>query len=92
MDIDSRSQVIFGRYEALRICASIGRLSKPEFTTGELVAVTDISSTQCSKELAKLKQVELVRPLSKRGHYARTDSGFWALVDQLATEWEDPTQ
>ena len=90
MDIDARSQIIFGRYEALRICAAIGRLSKPEFTTGELVTVTGISSTQCSKELAKLKHVGLVRPLSRRGRYARIDSGFWSLVDQLATEWEGP--
>jgi DNA-binding transcriptional regulator GbsR (MarR family) len=87
MDIDARSQVLFGRYEALRICAAIGRLAKPEFKTGQLAKVTGISSAQCSKELGKLKQVGLVRSLSRRGDYTRIESGFWSLVDELATEW-----
>jgi hypothetical protein len=87
MDIDSLSQTLFGRYEATRIWAAIGRFTKPEFTTGQLSAVTRVVSTQCSKELGRLKQVGLVRPLSKRGDYVRVDSAFWSFVDQLATEW-----
>lgn len=88
MDIDARSRIVFGRYEALRICAAISRLTKPEFTTGQLVKVTGIASGQCSKEIGKLARVGLVRSVSKRGDYARNDSAYWPLVDQLAAEWE----
>ena len=91
MDIDARSNVLFGRYEALRICAAIGRLSKPEFTTGELAVVSGIESNKCSKELGKLRQLGLVRSVSRRGDYSRTESPFWELVDRLATDWERAT-
>jgi hypothetical protein len=89
MDIDARSRVLFGRYEALRIWAAISRLAKPEFSTGQLVKVTGIASTQCSKEVGKLERVGLVRSVSRRGDYARIDSAYWSLVDQLAAVWED---
>lgn len=88
MDIDARSNILFGRYEALRICAAIGRLAKPEFTTGELAQVSGIQSNKCSKELGKLRALGLVRPVSRRGDYLRNDSIFWEMVDGLAAEWE----
>ena len=87
MDIDARSKKLFGRLEALRIWAAIGRLAKPEFSTGEIVKMTGID--QCSKELGKLDQVGLVRSISHRGDYARVESAFWSMVDQLSSEWED---
>lgn len=88
MDIDARSQILTGRYEALRLWAAIGRFAKPEFTTGQVVALTGASSTQCSKELSRLKHLGLLTAVSRRGDYARTESPFWALVDALVSEWE----
>lgn len=88
MEIDARSNALFGRYEALRIWAAIGRLPKPEFTTGQLAKVSGIDSNKCSKELSKLRQLGLVDPTSRRGDYSRNDSAFWSLADQLAAEWE----
>lgn len=87
MDVDARSNVLFGRHEALRICAAIGRFPKPEFTTGEIAKVSDIESNRCSKKLGKLRQSGLVRPVSRRGDYFRNESAFWELVDQPAAEW-----
>ncbi|AYE93456.1 hypothetical protein C0J29_00120 [Mycobacterium paragordonae] len=76
--------------EALRIWAAIGRLAKPEFSTGQIVTMTGID--QCSKELGKLDQVGLVRSVSNRGDYVRVESAFWSLADQLSAEWEDVSQ
>lgn len=89
MDIDARSNLLFGRYEALRIHAAIAQLSKPEFTTGQLAKVSGIDSNKCSKELAKLRQLGLVEATSRRGDYSRTESVFWSLADQLAHEWRE---
>jgi hypothetical protein len=90
VDIDARSNLLFGRYEALRICAAIARLPKPEFTTGQVAKVAGIESNKCSKELGKLRQLGLVRSTSRRGDYSRSESAFWSLVDHLAAEWEGP--
>lgn len=87
MDIDARSNVLTGRYESLRLWAAIGRLAKPEFTTGQVVTLTGISPTQCSKELSRLKHVGLLTATSRRGDYQRTESAFWAVADTLASEW-----
>lgn len=89
MDIDARSNLLFGRHEALRICAAIARRPKPEFTTGEIAKVSGIESNRCSKELGKLRQLGLVRSVSRRGDYSRNESAFWDLIDRLAAEWGD---
>jgi len=88
LDIDARSHSLFGRHESLRVFATISRLTKPQFTTGEVLALTGVASSQCSKELNRLKQLGLVRALSRRGDYERVQSAFWPLVDQILAEWE----
>lgn len=89
MDIDARSQVLTGRFEAIRLWSAIGRFPKPEFTTGELASITDVSSTTCSKELKKLTKVGLINSTSRRGDYSRNESGFWSFASALADEWSD---
>jgi hypothetical protein len=86
--VDDQSDELFGRYQALRIYASIARLTKTEFTTGEMAALTSIPSPQLSKELGRLTRLGLVRPTSRRGNYERLDdTPFWHLVDALAHDW-----
>ena len=92
MDIDARSHVLTGRFEAIRLWGAIGRFTKPEFTTGQLASVTGTSLTTCSKELGKLVQVGLINSISRRGNYARIDSDFWGLADALANAWNDAEQ
>lgn len=89
MDVDARSQVLTGRFEAIRLWSAISRFTKPEFTTGQLASITGVSSTTCSKELKKLTEVGLISPISRRGNYARNESDFWPLVDALADAWSD---
>lgn len=88
MDIDARSHLLTGRYEALRLWAAISRMTKPEFTTGQVMALTGVSSTQCSKELSRLKHLGLITAVSRRGDYERSESPFWALADVLASVWD----
>ncbi len=92
MDIDARSHVLTGRFEALRLWGAIGRFTKPEFSTGELASVTGVSLTTCSKELGKLVQVGLLNAISRRGNYARIESDFWGLADALTATWEGAAQ
>jgi hypothetical protein len=88
MDADERSHILFRRYEALRIYAAIARLTKDEFTTGEVSILTGVPTPVVSKELGRLKLVGLVTSVSRRGDYTRLPSDFWALVDTLGTQWE----
>jgi hypothetical protein len=91
VDVESRSDTLFGRYQALRLYAAVARLSKPEFTTGELAILTATPVPQCSKELVRLVDLGLVIRTSRRGDYERVDSSsFWPLVDALAEEWGLP--
>jgi DNA-binding transcriptional regulator GbsR (MarR family) len=89
VDIDDRSQVLTGRFEAIRLWSAIGRFTKPEFTTGELASITEVSSTTCSKELKKLTEVGLLKAISRRGNYSRNESDFWSLAGALADSWTD---
>lgn len=89
MDTDARSQVLTGRFEAIRLWSAIGRFAKPEFTTGELASITEVSSTTCSKELKKLTEVGLLKAISRRGNYSRNESDFWSLASALDDSWAD---
>ena len=89
MDGDDRSHVLFGRYQALRVYATIARLAKPEFTTGQLQAISGVGGSNISKELSKLVSIDLVRATSRRGDYERIDHDdpFWVLVSDIADRW-----
>lgn len=89
MDIDARSRVLTGRFEAVRLWSAIGRFAKPEFTTGDLASITDVSSTTCSKELKKLTEAGLLNATSRRGNYSRNESDFWSLANTLADAWSE---
>jgi hypothetical protein len=89
VDIERMSNLLFGRYQALQLYATVARLSKPEFTTGELAALTRLPSAACSKELGRLTDLRVLRIISRRGAYERDDqSCFWRFIDELASEWE----
>lgn len=88
MDVDDRSEQLFGRYQALRVYAAIARLAKAAFTTGELAKATSIPTPQLSKELGRLCQLGVIRSTSRRGDYERVElTAFWRCCDELATEW-----
>jgi hypothetical protein len=88
MDAAHGSELLFGRHQALTVYAAIARLTKPEFTTGQLVALINTSTDVCSKELRRLCDLGLVEKTSRRGDYRRVDaSRFWELVDHLESEW-----
>lgn len=87
MDIDARSQILTDRFEAIRLWSAIGRFTKPEFTTGELASITEVSSTTCSKELKKLTEVGLLKAISRRGNYFHNESDFWSLAGAFADSW-----
>lgn len=90
MDIDQRSDELFGRYQALRVYATIARLPKAAFTTGDLARLTGIPTPQLSKELGRLTRLDLVRSISRRGDYERQeDQSFWTWCDALAREWSE---
>jgi hypothetical protein len=89
VDIERMSNLLFGRYQALQLYATVARLSKPEFTTGELAALTRLPPAACSKELGRLTDLRMLRIVSRRGEYERDDqSCFWRFIDELASEWE----
>jgi hypothetical protein len=86
--VDDVSDVLFGRYQSLRVYATIARLVKDEFTTGQLADLTGVPGSQLSKELGRLARLELIRPTSRRGDYTRNpDSAFWGWIDAMAAEW-----
>ena len=88
MSIDTRSELLFGRYQALRVYATIARLPKPEFSTGDVAALSGVPVADCSKELARLVRLEVVRRRSRRGNYERDDeTSFWTHMDSLADLW-----
>lgn len=88
MGIDERSDDLFGRYQALRVYATIARLTKPAFSTGELAKLTGVPTPALSKELGRLVRLELVRSTSRRGDYERIDDQpFWNWCDAQATSW-----
>ena len=90
MDIDDRSNELFGRYQALRVYAAIARLPKAEFTTGDVARLTDVPTAQLSKELGRLCRLGLLHSVSRRGDYERNEAGsFWNWCDSLAREWGD---
>ncbi len=90
MDIDDRSNELFGRYQALRVYAAIARLPKAGFTTGDVARLTDVPTAQLSKELGRLCRLGLLHSVSRRGDYERNDAGsFWNWCDSLAREWGD---
>ncbi len=86
---DDRSGVLFGRYQALRIHVAVARLSKPEFTTGQVAGlVGGVMPDAISKELGKLREVGLVRSMSRSGDYERVeDTCYWEFVETLGLEW-----
>lgn len=91
MDVDERSDELFGRYQAVRVYASIARLSKAEFTTGALAQLTGVPTSQLSKELGRLSRLGLLRATSRRGDYERNDeTSFWRWCDAIAQEWGYP--
>lgn len=87
MDLEQRSAVLFGRYQALTMYAAIAGLPKPEFTTGQLAQLTAYPVSQCSKELARLVSLHVVRTTSRRGDHERLPSPFWEAVSMLVDEW-----
>lgn len=88
MDIDERSDDLFGRYQAMRVYAAIARLTKPAFSTGDLAKLTGVPTPALSKELRRLTRLELVRSTSRRGDYERIGSDpFWTWCDTQAAVW-----
>lgn len=90
MDTGAKSELLFGRYQALAVYAAIARLTKPEFTTGQLASIADVPPTVCSKELARLERLGVVIRRSRRGDFERRDPDvFWEVVDRLAQAWTE---
>lgn len=88
MTLDARSRLLFGRATALRVFAWIAGRRSDDFTTGEIVHETDISSPDVSRELKRLVELGLVEPTSMRGNYRRIKNpAFWKLTRQLAAQW-----
>lgn len=88
--VEEASELLFGRYRALAIYAAIARLPKPEFTTGQIGALTGIPNPVVSKELARLVTLGVIDGVSRRGDYERRDAGpFWEGVSRLADWFED---
>jgi hypothetical protein len=92
VDLEQRSNVLFGRYQALSMYVSVARLTKSEFTTGQLSRLTGYSGSQCSKELARLASLGLIRTTSRRGDYDRIVSPFWDAMIELSDEWVAGTE
>lgn len=89
MDSSGKSDALFGRYQALDIYRAVANMPKPEFTTGMVAKVANLPVSACSRELARLAKLGLVRPVSRKGDYERMDSScFWSFVDALGREWE----
>lgn len=90
MDTGAKSELLFGRYQALAIYGAIARLPKPEFTTGQIATATDVAPATCSKELARLERLGVVVRRSRRGDFERLDAdAFWEMIDRLAEAWAD---
>ena len=90
MDTERRSELLFGRYQALDVYRAIARLPKAEFTTGQIAAATDVPIAACSKELARLENLGVVVRRSRKGEYERRDPAvFWDVVDRLAAAWDE---
>jgi DNA-binding MarR family transcriptional regulator len=88
MDTGAKSELLFGRYQALAIYSTIARLPKPEFTTGQLAHATGYPVAACSKELARLERLGVLTRRSRRGDFERHDPNvFWEVVDKLADAW-----
>jgi DNA-binding transcriptional ArsR family regulator len=87
--LEDRSNRIFGRYDALCVYAVIAGLTKEQFTTGEVVKLSDVDRSAVSKELKRLTEVGLLHAASRRGDYERQPSAFWALAAALHSEWSD---
>ena len=86
---DDRSAILFGRYQALGIHFAIAHLAKPEFTTGQVTSLlTGVRPDAVSKELAKLRDLDLIRSTSRSGDYERVeDTCYWEFIGALGAEW-----
>lgn len=83
--MDRESDILLGRYQALRVYSAIGRLPKPTFTTGELASITDVPTSALSKELARLAKLGVIKSVSRRGDYERMEADdFWQAIELLA--------
>ena len=87
--MERTSELLLGRYQAMSVYAAVARLSKPEFTTGQISAVSGVPTSALSKELARLVKLEVIHSVSRRGDYERADvPSFWSAVELLA-QWAD---
>jgi hypothetical protein len=83
--VDAVSGELLGRYQALRVYSTIGRLPKPAFTTGRIASLSGVSGSPLSKELGRLVRLGVVRSASRRGDYERVDlPAFWEAIELLA--------
>ena len=48
--MDEQSNVLFGRYQALRVYAAVGAFGKPEFSSGEITASLPMSLGALSRK------------------------------------------
>lgn len=90
MDTEKASDLLFGRHQALGVYSAIARLTKSEFTTGQIASASDVPVGVCSKELTRLETLGVVVRRSRRGDYERRDEAvFWAVMDQLRVAWDE---
>ncbi len=87
MILDHLSEQLFGRYQALRIYVTIARLSKDEFTTGQVVKLSGAAESAVSGELQRLCKLGSLSATSRRGTYRReNDSVIWQVAELLSSD------
>jgi hypothetical protein len=87
MDIERKSDLLFGRYQALQILLIVARSPKPEIHSGRVARILTVETGIISKEFARLVELGVLEQVSRRGDYRRMESVFWTMIEALGDEW-----
>jgi hypothetical protein len=87
LQIDERSEHLFGRYQAFRIALVVARSPKAEVASGRVASLAGVETGVVSKEFSRLVRLGVLRSVSRRGDYERTDQEFWTAIETLAEHW-----
>ena len=88
MDTDEASRTLFGRWSALRIYRAVAETGTGDFSSGDVVAASQVPAWHVSRELGRLERLGLLTRSDRQGLFRRSDlTQFWKFSHALSEHW-----